>query len=119
MLINSAATLFTRHIVDRQEVWHKTILPGVHWENVKAVNVIKSGMLQADSANVWIPLSECNRDLHIQAEDVLVKGEVSEELGPDFTVSDLRNKYKFMFKIFSVDWYDYGTDLDHILASGS
>jgi hypothetical protein len=84
------------------------VIAAVHWENRKAANVIASGLLEADSVSVWIPLSL--EPSGIGAGDVMVKGNVLDEVNiSTFTMTDLKNKYADVVVVKSVDRYDYGS----------
>ena len=103
---------------------------GVHWENVKAVNVINSGMSDADSIVVYIPMSartdkkykqpkefEKAHDgcLTLRPGDVIVKGIVSYE----GTIAKITDTFDNSAVITSVDAFDYGSyDMRHWEVSG-
>lgn len=106
---NADATLYTRAVTDGAEVWTRTAVPGVHWENRKAANVLASGgSIDADQAAIYIPMY--NRPLlpAMQPGDVIVRGIVDDEIGAGFTVSDLKRKYADVLRITSVDLMNYG-----------
>ena len=106
MQTNTVATLYHRTIVDREEHWARSVLPAVHWENRKAVNVLASGLLAADSVAVWIP----DTSVVVESGDVLVKGRIIDEVDPtSFTMMALKNKYPNAVTVTSVDLYDYGS----------
>lgn len=57
MYTNCAATLYNGYVVGGAQKYQRTALIAVEWENQKASAVIKSGMLAADSAVIYVPLS--------------------------------------------------------------
>lgn len=103
---------------------------GVHWENVKAVNVINSGMSDADSIVVYIPMSARTDKKYKQPKefekahdgcftlrpgDVIVKGIVSYE----GTIAKITDTFDNSAVITSVDAFDYGSyDMRHWEVSG-
>lgn len=117
MLTETDATLYTRSIIARDESYTRSVITGVHWENRKAVNVITSGLLDADSAVVFIPTY--GRTVSIKPGDVLVKGQVSDAISPAFTMTALRAKYPDVITVRSVDRFDYGAaTMRHLKVSG-
>ena len=57
MLTNTDCTVYNVHEDDNGSIIIvRTHLDAVHWEPRKAVNVFSSGMKDADSLSVWIPL---------------------------------------------------------------
>ena len=107
-----------------------THIYGVHWENVKAVNVINSGMSDADSIVVYIPMSARTDKKYKQPKefekahdgcftlrpgDVIVKGIVSYE----GTIAKITDVFDNSAIITSVDAFDYGSyDMRHWEVSG-
>ena len=100
----------------------------IAWENRKAVNVLRSGLREADSATIYIPLAEGANHLDpiawlaaksgkwtLQNGDLIVKGLVTDEITdlipahdavpavPAFTVTMLKAKYDDVLTITSVD----------------
>ncbi|HPL81167.1 MAG TPA: hypothetical protein PLU23_01570, partial [Anaerolineaceae bacterium] len=69
----------------------------VMWQASKATNVIKSGNLGADKANIWVPsiLSDGSERelLSIKTGDYLVKGIVKDEITTNFPITSLIKKY--------------------------
>jgi len=97
----------------------------VMWQASKATNVIKSGNIEADKANIWIPFllsngSERSEMPGIKLGDYLVKGIVKDEVTNTFPMSSLLKKYPSAVKVVSVDEKDYGkTALSHIRIGGA
>ena len=110
-LANNAQT-YTRHEINE-----------VMWQASKATNVIKSGNLGADKANIWVPslLSDGSEReaLSIKTGDYLVKGIVKDEITTNFPITALIKKYDAV-KVTSVDLKDYGaTNMKHIQIGGA
>lgn len=110
-LVNNAQT-YTRHEINE-----------VMWQASKATNVIKSGNLGADKANIWVPslLSDGSEReaLSIKTGDYLVKGIVKDEITTNFPITSLIKKYDAV-KVTSVDLKDYGAaNMKHIQIGGA
>jgi hypothetical protein len=110
-LVNNAQT-YTRHEINE-----------VMWQASKATNVIKSGNLGADKANIYIPslLSDGSEReaLSIKTGDYLVKGIVKDEITTNFPITALIKKYDAV-KVTSVDLKDYGAvSMKHIQIGGA
>lgn len=103
----------------RLEELSTTQIYGVHWEDRKSVNVIKSGMADADSVELYIPMSaktdkkykqpkdfEKNSDgcFTLRPGDIIVKG-IVEYKG---AVAKLLNEFDNSAVITSIDTFDYG-----------
>lgn len=126
MRTNTGATIYNKYIdpTTRSEKWQRAQLVAVMWENRKAANVIKSGLLAADQAAIYIPFSLGANYLDpvawqalvtktgmwtLQVGDVIVKGLVSDEITGAFTITSLKAKYDDVLKITSVDTMDMGS----------
>lgn len=111
-------TVYHKSIVDGAEAWTRQQVPGVFWENRKAANVIKSGLMEADSVAVYVPISP--PILSIKVGDVLVKGLVNDVITPSFTISALKKKYADVVTVRSVDTMDYGSrHMQHLQIGAS
>jgi hypothetical protein len=122
MRTNTAATIYNKYVTSRIEYYQRTGILAVEWENRKAANVIKSGLLGADSVVIYIPFSVGAYYLKpiawqaaktgkwtLQVGDVIVKGLVTDEITGGFTMTDLKAKYDDVVVISSVDTMDYGS----------
>lgn len=115
MKTNTSATLYSRSIVNGSEVWTRSAIPAVHWENRKAANVIKSGLLEADRVAVYIP----DTSISVKVGDVLAKGTVTETISANYTMTNLRADYD-VIAVKSVDLMDYGSEhMQHLQIGGS
>jgi hypothetical protein len=127
MRTNADITVYNKYIdpTTRTPMYQRTQLTKVAWEDRKGANVIRSGLLQADQATIFIPyLAHCTTHLDpkawlaaksgkwtLQSGDIVVKGLVSDEIhaavvsppSAAFTVSDLEAKYDNVLLITSVD----------------
>lgn len=139
MRTNADLTIYNRYVVNGSERYQRTWIQAIAWENRKAANVLRSGLLEADSVAVYIPLERGASYLSprawgkladksgkwtLQPGDYLVKGLVSDEIvdavpgsdgpppvpaQPAFTITDLKAKYDDVVRINSVDRMDYGS----------
>jgi hypothetical protein len=115
MKTNTDITLYSRTVVNGAEVWVRSVIRGVHWEDRKAANVIASGNLQADAVAIYIP----DMSAVIKAEDVIVKGVVTKTISPTYTMSNLRADYRAVI-VRSVDTMDYGSaNMRHVQIGAS
>jgi len=96
-------------------VWTRSIISRALWENRKAANVIKSGLLAADSVAVYIPGITAT----VKVGDVMVKGTVTKTITPSYTMTNLKAEYGAVV-VKSVDVMDYGSEhLQHIQVGAS
>jgi hypothetical protein len=123
-------TVYNKYISSGLEKYQRTQVVDVEWENRKASNVIKSGLLAADSVVIYIPFSRGTNHLDPKAwlaartgkwtlavGDVIVKGLVSDEIhdavvsppSAAFTITSLKAKYDDCVTIKSVDTFDMGS----------
>src|SRR5574341_2471167 len=101
-------TIYNRYVTAGVEYYQRAEVRNVKWENRKAANVIRSGLLAADSVAVYIPslsrvgylapktwqaLSNKAGYWTLQEGDVMVKGIVTDEITSVFTVTKLKAKY--------------------------
>lgn len=111
MRTNTDITIYTRGLSTGAETWTRSTVLGVAWNNRKAANVLKSGLLEADSVAVYIPMSR--GALTLKVGDILVKGVVTDVIGPSFTITALKAKYPDVVVIKSVDRMDMGSAAMH------
>jgi hypothetical protein len=103
-LVGNAQT-YTRHEINE-----------VMWQESKASNVIRSGSMQADRVNVYVPGTKYG----FKVGDYLVKGIVADEITLDFPITSLLKKYSHSVKITSVDVKDYAlTGISHTQLGGA
>ena len=149
MRLNATFTLYNKYILSGSEKYQRTqfvIPPGncVEWEQRKAANVIRSGLLAADSVVVYIPfalgvnyvkpiafaaLTVKTGKWTLVVGDVIVKGLATEEIHdavvgppavPAFTMTNLKTLHDDVVTIKSVDTFDMGSSsLQHWKVSGS
>lgn len=118
MRTNTDLTLYKKSVVNGAETWTRQVIYGVFWENRKASNVIKSGLLEADSVAVYIPFERGS--VSIKSGDVMVKGVVTDAISTLFTITDLKAKYPNSVRVTSVDTMDYGSGhMQHWQIGGS
>lgn len=132
MRTNTLLTIYNKYVdpTTRTEVYQRSSLGQVMWENRKGSNVIASGgKISADQARIFIPfsigadyvgpkawqaLSDKTENWTIQIGDIVVKGEVLDEIETGFAISNLKAKYDDVLVVSSVDVMDFGSvDLQH------
>lgn len=132
MYSNADCTVFNR-IYDhetREDRWQYTHLKEVFWENRKGANTAKSGMREADSVIIYIPLTVKSENQYrppkefkqnpdggftLRPEDKIVKGLVKYN-GP---IAKLPDTFDNVVTITSVDTMDYGSrDMQHWEVGG-
>jgi len=131
MLNNASITLFNKYLVDKVEMYNKTPIVGVQWEDRKAANVIASGgNIAVDQSTLYIPmrlwiatykdpkewqaLPDKTANWTLQIGDIIVKRLIPDNLEVGFTITDLKKKYDYVMTISSVDTFDMGSlDLRH------
>lgn len=119
MLTNCDMTIFNRYVENRETKYQRSHVIGVHWEDTKGANILKSGLESADASQIYIPFEhgknylppkgwKKNREGHftLQEEDVVVKGIIEDEFT---SVKDLEKKYDSVRMITTVDTRDYGS----------
>lgn len=126
MKTNCDVTLYNKYIDpdNRTDKYQRTEIRGVFWENRKAANVIKSGLLAADQASIYISFAVGTNHLDpvewqaledktgkwtLQVGDYIVKGIVTDEVSSTFTITKLKAKYDDVLAISSIDTQDYGS----------
>ena len=107
MQTNSDLTLYKKSVVSGAEVWTRSVIEDVFWQEGKGVRVGKGGTLEADRVTVYIPLAR--GDSEISSGDVLVKGAVTDEITGSFTMTSLKKKYPDSATVREVYTYDYGS----------
>jgi hypothetical protein len=143
MRTNCVATVYNRYIVSGAEHYQRTVIGNVAWFNTKASNVLRSGLLAADSAVIYVPLSNGANYIDpkpwtaltvktgfwtLAVGDVIVKGLVTDEIhdavvsppSVAFTMTNLKAAHDDVITIKSVDTFDMGSaSLRHWKVSGS
>ena len=128
MITNSALTIYNKYYdSDTQtEKYQRFVLSAVEWEDRKDSNTLASGgRIDANQAVIYIPfpvgklyyekpkdwlaLADKSANFTLQKGDLVVKGNILDELDEDFTASNLKAKYDDVLNITSVDTYDMGS----------
>lgn len=114
MRTNCDVTLYSK--TAGTETYARSVIPRVMWEDRKAVNVARSGLLEADRAWVYIPAA---RGATIRPGDVLVKGVVDKTINASYPLSKLFTEHNAI-TVRSVDTMDLGSPaLNHLQVGGS
>jgi len=112
MRTNTAMTLYSKAIVNHDEVWTRSVVNAVQWENADIANnssrVGSAGVMEADQVVVYIPFIIAP-DLILNPGDYVVRGEVDDEIDTGFTITDLRKKYRDVAVVRRVNRLDFGS----------
>lgn len=129
---NASMTVYNRYVSSGAEKYQRTEIDTVEWQNRKAANIIRSGLLAADSVVVfvsftvgddylkpkaWQALSVKTGKWTLAIGDVIVKGIVTDEIhdavvsppSAAFTMTDLKAAHDDVVTIKSVDTMDMGS----------
>jgi hypothetical protein len=108
----------------RDDEYIRTYIIGVNVDKKKAVNVIKSGLENASSGTIIIPIEdleseekeyispkkyqklsseETKKYFTFQEGDIVVIGEVDYNIDKDNTIANLKENYDNVFEVISVD----------------
>ena len=128
MKTNTPLTIYNKYYDQdlQKEVYQRKVIPAVMWEDRKDRNVIATGgNLAANQATIYIPftwdlptflkpkawlaLADKTTNWTIQKGDILVKGELTQELGSSYTPSDLKADYDDVLSVASLDTMDLGS----------
>lgn len=125
MRTNSSITVWNKYRVSNVDTYQRTQILDVAWEQRHARNQFD----RDDLATVYVPMERGADYLKphdwqaltskagkwtLQVGDIVVKGLVSDELTPTFSLSALKAKYDDCLIIASVDTFDFGSaNLQH------
>lgn len=108
----------------RDYIYIRTYLIGVNVEKKKAVNVIKSGLENASSGTIYIPIEDLDSEKKeyispkkynqlsadevekyytLQNGDIVVNGIIDYTIDENNTITTLKNNYDDVFEIIVVD----------------
>lgn len=137
MQTNADCTVYNKYSIGTAIEYKRTELRGVMWSNRKAANIIASGMQNADSAAIYIPiLVECSKEYKtpkqwdalstadkarywtLKPGDLIVRGIITYEI-PTGTEAILTKTYDDVLKITTVDLNNGGSiSLQHFRVGG-
>lgn len=124
MIPNGHITIYNRYFVSRVETYQRTVIKNVVWEATKAVSGRSTGVLASNVATVFIPMQRGADYLKpkawqalvtktgnwtLQEGDVIVRGEITDNITTEYKLSDLRAEYDDVVVISSVDAMDQGS----------
>lgn len=111
----------------RKEEWHRTVLNGVFFDNIRGANFNKTGNSSTDKAQVLIPFTvrsggRTYKDplswitvpggaWTLQSGDRIIKGQIPYEIVSK--PSELDERYSDVLTITSVDPKDFGGPMSH------
>lgn len=125
MRTNGPITVYNKYLSAGAAAYQRTVVPDVAFEHRKAANRLASGGdIAANTARVFIPFERDANYLKprawqalvsktgkwtLQEGDVVVQGEVADEITSLFTITSLKAKYDDVYEIASVDTMDAGS----------
>ena len=122
MIPNGHITIYNRYFVNRVETYQRTVIRDVVWQATKAVSGRSTGVLASNVATVFIPMARGANYLKpkawqaarsgkwtLQEGDVIVRGEATDNITTEYTITSLRAEYEDVVTITSVDAMDQGS----------
>ena len=120
MKTNTDLTLYSRSVSSGVEAWTRSVISDVLWTNRKAVNVIQSGLLDANAVEVYISTHGRETEIVIKPGDVIAEGIVTKTISASYTMTSLKKDYSDVATVKSVDRYDFGSaHMHHIMIGAS
>ena len=122
MIPNGHITIYNRYFESRLEKYQRTVIRDVVWQATKAVSGRSTGVLASNVATVFIPMARGANYLKpkawqaaksgkwtLQEGDVIVRGEATDNITTEYTITSLRAEYEDVVTITSVDAMDQGS----------
>ncbi len=122
MIPNGHITIYNRYFESRLEKYQRTVIRDVVWQATKAVSGRSTGVLASNVATVFIPMARGADYLKpkawqaarsgkwtLQEGDVIVRGEATDNITTEYTITSLRAEYEDVVTITSVDAMDQGS----------
>ena len=122
MIPNGHITIYNRYFVNRVETYQRTVIRDVVWQATKAVSGRSTGVLASNIAIVFIPMARGANYLKpkawqaarsgkwtLEEGDVIVRGEATDNITTEYTITSLRAEYEDVVTITSVDAMDQGS----------
>ena len=122
MIPNGHITIYNRYFVSRTETYQRTVIRDVVWQATKAVSGRSTGVLASNVATVFIPMARGANYLKpkawraarsgkwtLEEGDVIVRGEATDNITTEYTITSLRAEYEDVVTITSVDAMDQGS----------
>lgn len=128
MITNTAMTVYNKYVENREEKFQRTVLSAVQWDSSAATVKRKSADMQNNKAvialphyigvaylkkNAWLAAADKTAFWTLKEGDIVVRGNVADEITTGFTLSDLRAKYDDVLEIVSVAFMDQGSPNTH------
>jgi len=127
-MFNHTCTIYNKYQDSGTDKWHRTVLSGVFWKDIKGTVIQKQGTGNQSSLRLIIPKSISNAADYVEpdnysgsgwtlkAGDIVVFGEVTDTI----TVSAAKElaKYSTMRIILAVDNYGFASDMANWEVTG-
>lgn len=127
MQTNTKVTLYNRYYDPNTgtEIYQRTLINAVMWEDRKATNILASGgNLAADQAIifiptlldhnyltpiVWLALVDKSGNWTLQEDDIIVKGTLADTISASNTPSAVAKANDNVLRISTIDTFDMGS----------
>lgn len=128
MMFPHTCTIYNKYRDAREEKWHRTVIHGVLWDNVRGINARSGAVDNDDSAVIIIPargrtgytspkefaaLTDKTDAWTINAGDLIVFGEIDFVFDDEHRLADLERQYDDVLTITKVDRRIFGSYLDN------
>lgn len=109
MITNTDMTIYHRVVAPdtRLDTYVRYLVYGVLWEERQAVNVISSGLKDADKVTVYVHIDNMS-GVAVANGDVMVRGICDREITTDYRIAQLQRDYPSAV-VTSVDKKDFGS----------
>ena len=121
-------TIYNKYRENREDKWHRTVIHGVLWDNVRGINARSGAVDNDDSAVIIIPsrdrtgyktpkefaaLTDKTGKWTVNAGDIIVFGNIDFVFDDEHRLADLERQHDDVLTITKVDRKIFGTPLDH------
>lgn len=116
MMANADITVYNKTTTKEGNIWSRTPVWGVSWQEDRKVAVGNNGLVTADETLVFIPFKSAP-DLVVRKGDIIVRNVVIfdiDETKKESNVKALKHKYADVLTVMSAKKNDFGSpDMQH------
>lgn len=128
MLFPHSCTVYNRYREGKEDIWQRTVLTGIFWDNVRGLNSRTGAVDHEDSAVIIISAADRTGYLSpkeyarvedkagywtLQPGDKIVFGKILYEIDETHRLAELEKDYDDVLNITKVDRRIFGSTLDH------
>lgn len=128
MLFPHSCTVYNRYREGKEDIWQRTVLESIFWDNVRSLNSRTGAVDHEDSAVIIIPAVNRKGYLSpkeyvkvedkagywtLQPGDKIVFGAIDFEIDETHRLAELEKDYDDVLNITRVDRRIFGSTLDH------